>query len=223
MVRRRRHHGGLVMKLQILGLFFAITVANAASIWENSLWDSPKKQEQEAAPQAVRANQAEIKASPNTFLDTRDNQLYKTITVYGTKWFAENLNFERITSACYNNKLYCKKEGRLYAWKFARDACPPGTKLPTVADWETALRASNFERTLPLYGYRFHNGDFYDYGNTGAYWTAEEKEDYVGYAYFFTFRLGEWRKEAFYKEQGNSIRCIVDDGKPATSDKWGYQ
>ena len=212
------------MKFAIIGLFFAVAMANATSVWERSPWDnSPMKSEQGSAPQAVRGNQAEIKGDPNTFVDTRDHQLYKTVTVYGTTWFAENLNYESIQSACYNNKSHCKNVGRLYTWHFAQRACPPGTKLPTVDDWEKALEASTFESTLTLTGYRFFNGDFYDFGNTGAYWAAEEKEDYVGYAYFFKYKFGDWKKEAFYKEQANSIRCIVGDGKSDGAHKWGDQ
>ena len=212
------------MKFAPIGFLFAVAMANATSVWERSPWDnSPMKTEQNAAPQAVRENQADIKGDPNTFVDTRDHQLYKTITVYGVTWLAENLNYESGPSACYSNKPHCKNEGRLYAWHYAQRACPPGTRLPTVADWEKALGASNFEKTLTLTGYRFYNGDFYDYGNTGAYWAAEEKEDYTGYAYFFKYKFGDWQKEAFYKEQGNSIRCIVDDGKQGGSHTWGDQ
>ncbi|MBR5412060.1 MAG: hypothetical protein IK114_03320 [Fibrobacter sp.] len=214
------------MRFTIIGLFFAVAMANATSVWERSPWDnSPMKSKQGSAPQAVRENQAteEIKGDPNTFVDTRDHQLYKTVTVYGMTWLAENLNYESGQSSCYNNNPHCKNNGRLYTWHYAQRACPPGTRLPTVEDWEKALESSNFEKTLTMTGYRFFNGGFYDFGNTGAYWAAEEKEDYAGYAYFFKYKFGSWKKEAFYKEQANSIRCIVEGSKTSGSHTWGDQ
>ena len=214
------------MRFTIIGLFFAVAMANATSVWERSPWDnSPMKSKQGSAPQAVRENQAteEIKGDPNTFVDTRDHQLYKTVTVYGMTWLAENLNNESGQSSCYNNNPHCKNNGRLYTWHYAQRACPPGTRLPTVEDWEKALESSNFEKTLTMTGYRFFNGGFYDFGNTGAYWAAEEKEDYAGYAYFFKYKFGSWKKEAFYKEQANSIRCIVEGSKTSGSHTWGDQ
>ena len=220
MVRRRRHHGGLVMKLPILGLFFAVAMVNAASVWERSPWDnSPMKTEQDAAPQAVR----EIKGDPNTFVDTRDHQLYKTITVYGTTWLAENLNYEDGQSTCYNKKSHCKKEGRLYTWHLAKRVCPQGTRLPNASDWERALTSSQFEETLTMTGFRAFNGDYYDFGNTGVYWSAEEKENYTDYAIYFKWAYGEWRREHFYKDQANSVRCIIEDSKTRGNPTWGDQ
>ena len=237
MVRRRRHHGGLgifgiqisefgvLMRFTIIGLFFAVAMACAESVWERSPWDnSPMKSKQGTVHQrADREDQAEIKSAPNTIVDSRDNQIYKTININGIVWMAENLNYKSAQSFCFNNIPNCKKDGRLYTWHNALHACPPGTRLPTVNDWETALGYSQFEESLTLSGYRAFNESFYDLGKNGAYWTAEENDDYNDYAYYFKQKIGYWQKDSFYKDQANSVRCIVEGSKSTGAHKWGGQ
>ena len=203
-------------------LLVAATVASATSVWERSPWDKSPATQETAQPAAAQANSA--KADPNTFIDSRDHQPYKTITVGGLTWLAENLNYENSESTCYNKRPHCKKDGRLYTWHFAQRACPPGTRLPTIRDWERALGSSQFEETLTMTGFRAFNGDYYDYANTGVYWTAEEKDDYADYAYYFKWKkFGGWQEEAFYKDQAGAVRCIGEDSKTSGSHTWGDQ
>ena len=55
---------------------------------------------------------------------------------------AENLNYETTDSYCYNDSVVnCNKNGRLYGWNDAMDACPSGWRLPTKADIETLFTA----------------------------------------------------------------------------------
>jgi hypothetical protein len=99
------------MKFAFTGFLFAVAIANAASVWERSPWDnSPAEAKKEQAePTAVRQTGEAKPADPNTFIDSRDNQPYKTITVSGVTWMAENLNYEDRQSSCYNKKPHCKK------------------------------------------------------------------------------------------------------------------
>ena len=206
-------------------LLVAATTASATSVWERSPWDkSPTEVKEQAEPTAVRQSGEAGSTNSDIFIDSRDNQPYRTITVYGMTWLAENLNYEDSQSTCYDKKPHCKKDGRLYTWRFAQRACPPGTRLPTTRDWERALRADSFESTLSSgTGFRAFNGDFYDYNNTGVYWAAEEKDDYADYAYYFKWKFGSWQQEAFYKDQANSVRCIVEGSKSSGSHTWGDQ
>ncbi|SHK95408.1 fibrobacter succinogenes major paralogous domain-containing protein [Fibrobacter sp. UWEL] len=64
-------------------------------------------------------------------LDTRDNQVYKTVTIGEQIWMAQNLNYayneptSRLDSSsfCYNNSAdSCAKYGRLYLWSAAMDS-----------------------------------------------------------------------------------------------------
>ena len=81
--------------------------------------------------------------------DPRDGNVYKTTTIGGQVWMAENLNYFDIEGAassikndwCYWDKPEnCESAGRLYTWKVAQRICPEGWRLPTKADWETLLQ-----------------------------------------------------------------------------------
>ena len=68
--------------------------------------------------------------------DPRDGQIYKTVTIGSQTWMAENMNYEMLNSACYDNFVSnCYKNGRLYTWEAALESCPDGWHLPTQSDW----------------------------------------------------------------------------------------
>jgi len=91
-----------------------------------------------------------------TFTDSRDNKKYKTATIDGKTWMAENLNYDpqKGNTWCYENSPdSCNKYGRLYDWATAMNintnfntatlggsdvnrqcVCPAGWHLPSYGE-----------------------------------------------------------------------------------------
>lgn len=75
-----------------------------------------------------------------TFTDPRDGQKYRIVNIDGTRWFAQNLNFETEYSMCYDNDpANCKKYGRLY--RSAESVCPDGWRIGIPIKEEAELKA----------------------------------------------------------------------------------
>jgi uncharacterized protein (TIGR02145 family) len=89
------------------------------------------------------------------FTDSRDDKVYRFVNIGTQRWMAENLNYERLGSYCYDNdETNCELYGRLYTWESAmngadssssepsgvRGACPSGWHLPSRSEWGTLLQ-----------------------------------------------------------------------------------
>ena len=93
-------------------------------VWVNVAgwnWDVPKE---------ARLNQA---FSYGTMTDSRDGRTYKTTTIGGKTWLAENLRYDyKIDGTSFGGRCYdgdsakCETTGRLYTWAAAMDSAITG-------------------------------------------------------------------------------------------------
>ncbi len=136
------------------------------------------------------------------FTDTRDGTIYKTITVAGTTWMAENLKYIAEGSGAHyfdNNPLNLSTYGVLYEWQTAMKACPEGWHLPAGADFRQLL--DNSESTdikgrtksgpvspeFQLAGMKNYEGVFTEMDESGYYWTSTEYDQ--NEAEFFSYMI----------------------------------
>ena len=170
-----------------------------------------------------------------TFKDSRDGKTYKTVTIDGKTWMAENLNFAAKGSKCYEDKdANCAKYGRLYDWNTALKACPAGYHLPTDDDWTELTDAVGGSKTAGTklksaagwnedgngtddYGWSAvpggigdYGGDFGGAGMKDLWWSATERDRAAAW-----YRIAKYNYEYVgryndYKKSTYSVRCVQD-------------
>jgi uncharacterized protein (TIGR02145 family)/uncharacterized repeat protein (TIGR02543 family) len=116
-------------------VFTGWSSASGTSAASGSTWESAIVVMNGA--KTLTANFLRVQYSTGTFTDSRNNKTYKTVTIGGMRWMAENLNYQTPDSSwCYENAdSNCVKYGRLYAWNAAMAACPSGWHLPIRKEW----------------------------------------------------------------------------------------
>ena len=86
------------------------------------------------------------------FVDTRDNQCYKTTSIAGFEMMSENLNYadsvalpvlRGATHCRFDQEEYCESTGRLYTWDAAMAACPEGWRIPSTVEIAKIFRAAH--------------------------------------------------------------------------------
>ena len=166
-----------------------------------------------------------------SFEDTRDGQVYKTVTIGDQEWMAENLNYKTTEngSYCFNDSSkYCNVYGRLYTWDVARNVCPTGWRLPSKSDYEKLLSVEEAGLKLKAAKGWYHNGngdDTYGFaalpagmygsllvGQTTYFWTSTENNGATAYSFNLYYQSNS-ASSGLYDDKfyGFSVRCIKKD------------
>ena len=165
----------------------------------------------------------------NTFVDPRDGQKYRMITLGGHTWMAQNLNFETKDSWPATT---CSKYGRIYygydvidsAGKYTRDGkacksfkdciakspiqgiCPPGWHLPTKSEMDSLTLEIGNGFYVPNPFIDGYIGDYYGF-------SAVPTEDY-----WRTLEYEWWGGEA--DSLGNELHCLMSNANLDPKSEW---
>lgn len=131
--------------------------------------------------------------SYGNFTDPRDGRQYKTITIGGKEWLAENLNYSVIGICPQNSSDSCNKYGRYYTWSQAMNLqdvcnksdcaidttniqgiCPSGWHLPRPFEWDSLIAKS----TINTWASTSNASNVL---RSGAGWTTSNGNDYLGF------------------------------------------
>ena len=169
------------------------------------------------------------------FTDKRDGNIYRTITIGGITWMAENLRFKANEGTDYydDNNNNVPGYGLLYEWKSAMKACPAGWHLPSGAEFQTL--SNHFEQKeswgkiesdplsfgVQLGGMQDYEGTFSEIDESGYYWTSTEYDktsaEYFSYLIINEMPVIDISRKADIadihgteKSNKYSVRCVKD-------------
>jgi uncharacterized protein (TIGR02145 family) len=175
----------------------------------------------------------ECLSGQDKFTDKRDGTIYRTITISGVTWMAENLKFKAIEGANFydNNVNNVPIYGVLYEWKTAMKACPAGWHLPSGAEYQTLsnyfeqkdswrkLESDSLSFDIQMGGMQDYEGTFSEVDESGYYWTSTEYDlncaEYFSYLIINDMRVIDISRKADISdihgtEKSNkySVRCV---------------
>jgi uncharacterized protein (TIGR02145 family) len=169
------------------------------------------------------------------FTDNRDGNVYRTITVAGATWMAENLKYKAQSGAFYfdNDSNNIPDYGVLYEWKTALNSCPSGWHLPSGTEFQTLVNYFEQKETwgkiaadpssfgIQLGGMQDYEGIFSEMDESCYYWTSTEYDR--SNAEYFSYLIIDdkpiidiSRKEDMVDIHGTektnkySVRCLKD-------------
>jgi len=176
-------------------------------------------------------------AAQDKFTDARDGNTYKTITIAGMTWMAENLKYiAEGSGANYfdNDPNNLTTYGVLYEWQTAVRACPDGWHLPTGAEFRKLIDNSEIADSrgknksgpaspeFQLAGMKNYEGVFTEMDESGYYWTSTEYDQNEAEFFSYIILNGKFIVDISRKadmpdihgaEKTNkySVRCVKND------------
>ena len=175
-----------------------------------------------------------VLTAQNKFTDTRDGNTYRTITIEGVTWMAENLKYkpDGIGAFCFDNDPNnIARYGILYEWKTAVKACPDGWHLPAGSEFRTLMNHFELDEewqnkvsgpisfTIQLAGMQDHEGTFTEMDESAYFRTSteysENDAEYFSYLIYNGNPVPDIsRKEDVQEIHGSeksnkySVRCV---------------
>jgi uncharacterized protein (TIGR02145 family) len=128
-------------------------------------------------------------SAQDQFTDKRDGNTYKTITIGGVTWMAENLRCKYTGDEAFSfdkNSSNTAAYGLLYQWKTAMTACPDGWHLPSGQDFRNLMDQTEIKDNrqkhdsgpaifkVQLAGMQDIEGTFTEMDESAYYWTSTE-------------------------------------------------
>lgn len=145
----------------------------------------------------------------NSFTDTRDGEVYKTVVINGKTWFAENFrgNFG-INISTSNNEVF----GRLYGHAASLSNCPSGWHCPSQAEFDG------------LISYAGGAGSAGYYLKSATTWVSGSGVDSLGFSalaagYGYVTQLNQGDLACFWVSTSESV-IYLDTGSPVLVYTW---
>lgn len=128
----------------------------------------------------------------DSFTDPRDGSTYRTITVNGVTWMAENLKYVFPGSCDHyfdNDPNNASGYGLLYDWETAMEVCPEGWHLPSGREFRSLVNHFELDEMweksgsgpvsfdIQLGGMQNHEGTFTEMDESAYFWTSTEYND----------------------------------------------
>ena len=139
---------------------------------------------------AIPAKMPTLSTTPQGPPDMKD---YRTVTIGGRTWMAENLRIASPGSfSVAHDPRNDTRYGRLYTWEEARTLCPPGWHLPSKKEYEDLTRHLPYESSVRSLmkngdsGFNAEPAGYYDHRDLAFYGTGTFVQFWTATPYHFT-------------------------------------
>ena len=130
-------------------------------------------------------------AGQNKFTDSRDGNVYKTITFNNVTWMGENLRYQTKDEVALgdNDPKTNMEYGALYDWKTSMKVCPEGWHLPSGEEFQVLINYFNHKEGwiskgpkvqafgIQLAGMKDYEGSFTEMDESAYLWTSTEYDN----------------------------------------------